>query len=353
MTNNNQQAFFALVRAGLWEKEARLLPYGEVDYAEVMRLAQEQAVVGLVAAGLEHVVEVKVPQAWALQFAGQTIQLEQRNMAMNQLIADLIAKMRNANIYTLLVKGQGIAQCYERPQWRASGDIDFFLSEDNYQKANAYLASLSFKGKPERRYSKELVFYFDQWLVELHGTLHTGLSTRVDKTIDEVQQDVFFGGKVRSWMNGRTQVFLPGVDEDVFLVFTHFIKHFYKEGGVTLRQMCDWCRLLWTFREVLNVALLETRMKKAGLMNEWKAFAAFSVDYLGMPAEVMPLYSTDEKWKKKASIIVTFIIKGGEWRKWRDTFMVARIFPWSTLKFAPGILLNVNWMKIKERLSSH
>ena len=44
--DNNQQAFFALVRAGLWEKDVRLLPYGEVDYAAVMRLAQEQAVVG-------------------------------------------------------------------------------------------------------------------------------------------------------------------------------------------------------------------------------------------------------------------------------------------------------------------
>ena len=55
MDNNTQQAFFALVRAGLWEKEVRLLPYGEVDYSEVMRLAQEQAVVGLVAAGLGHV----------------------------------------------------------------------------------------------------------------------------------------------------------------------------------------------------------------------------------------------------------------------------------------------------------
>ena len=92
------------------------MPYGEVDYAEVMRLAQEQAVVGLVTAGLEHVTDVKVPQVWALQFAGQTIQLEQRNKAMNQFIADLISKMREADIYTLLVKGQGIAQCYERPQ---------------------------------------------------------------------------------------------------------------------------------------------------------------------------------------------------------------------------------------------
>ena len=115
MTNNNQQAFFALVRAGLWEKEARLLPYGDIDYAEVMRLAQEQAVVGLVAAGLEHVTDVKVPQVWALQFAGQTIQLEQRNKAMNQFIADWVTNMRSMGIYTLIVKGQGVAQCYERP----------------------------------------------------------------------------------------------------------------------------------------------------------------------------------------------------------------------------------------------
>lgn len=353
MNSNNQQVFFALVRAGLWEKDVQLLPYGEVDYAEVMRLAQEQVVVGLVAAGLEHVTDMRVPQVWALQFAGQTIQLEQRNKAMNAFIAETVDRMRKESIYTLLVKGQGIAQCYQKPLWRTSGDIDFFLSEENYQKAKAYLTPLSSTGKPERRYSKETGFYIDQWLIELHGTLHTGLSSRVDKSIDEVQKAVFIDGRVRPWMDGRTQVFLPSVDEDVFLVFAHFIKHFYKEGGVTLRQMCDWCRLLWTFREVLNVALLEIRMKKAGLMNEWKAFAAFSVDYLGMPADVMPLYSTDEKWKKKASIIVTFIIKSGEWRKWRDTFMVARIFPWSTLKFASGILLNVNWMKIKERLSSH
>lgn len=51
-------------------KGGLLLPYGDIDYAEVMRLAQEQAVVGLVAAGLEHVTDVKVPQVWALQFAG-------------------------------------------------------------------------------------------------------------------------------------------------------------------------------------------------------------------------------------------------------------------------------------------
>jgi len=350
MTNNNQQALFALVRAGLWEKEVRLLPYGEVDYAEVMRLAQEQAVVGLVAAGLEHVTDVKVPQVWALQFAGQTIQLEQRNKAMNQFIADLIAKMREANIYTVLVKGQGIAQCYERPQWRTSGDVDLLLSIEKFEEAKALLSPLSSGNKPECNYSKELGYYIDSWSVELHGTQRTGLSSRVDAEIDAVQRDLFYGGKVRSWNNGGATVFLPAADEDVFLVFTHFIKHFYKEGGVTVRQMCDWCRLLWTYKNSIDSKLLERRVKRAGLMSEWNAFSALAVEYLGMSVEAMPLYSKDKKWSRKAEKIVSFILKGGEWQKFKDTYRVGRIFPMSTLLFLPGIILNVNWLKIKERL---
>ena len=350
MTNNNQQAFFALVRAGLWEKEVRLLPFGEVDYAEVMRLAQEQAVVGLVAAGLEHVTDVKVPQVWALQFAGRTIQLEQRNKAMNQFIADLVAKMREADIYTLLVKGQGIAQCYEKPLWRSSGDVDLLLSVENFEKAKSLLLPLSSGNKPECNYSKELGYYIDSWSVELHGTQRTGLSSRVDTGIDAVQRDLFYGGKVRSWNNGGTTVFLPAADEDVFIIFTHFIKHFYKEGGVTVRQLCDWCRLLWTYKDSIDSKLLERRIKRAGLKSEWKAFATFAVDYLGIPVEAIPLYSKAEKWSRKAEKIVDFILKGGEWRKVHDTITVGKIFPMSTLRFLPGIILNVNWLKIKERL---
>ena len=166
----------------------------------------------------------------------------------------------------------------------------------------------------------------------------------MDKSIDEVQKAVFFDGKVRSWVNENTQVFLPAADEDVFLVFTHFVKHFYKEGGVTLRQMCDWCRLLWTYRESLNYGLLESRIRQAGLMSEWKAFYN-----LGMPDLDSRLMFHDSRFDKKADKIVDFILKGGEWRKWRDTMTVAQIFPWNTLKFSPGILFNVNWMKIKER----
>ena len=162
--------------------------------------------------------------------------------------------------------------------------------------------------------------------------------------------DLFYGEKVRPWNNEGTTIFLPAADEDVFIVFTHFVKHFYKEGGVTVRQVCDWCRLLWTYKDSIDSKLLERRIKRAGLKSEWKAFGMLSVDFLGMPMEAVPLYSKDEKWSRKAVKIVDFILKGGEWHKFEDTYRVGLIFPLSVLSFAPGILLNVNWMKVRERL---
>lgn len=135
--NITRSAFLALLRAGLWEKEVQLLPYGEIDYSEVMRLAEEQSVIGLIAAGLEYVVDVKVPQIEFLTFIGRAVQLEQQNSAMNNFIGILIKSLRKVDIYALLVKGQGIAQCYERPLWRSCGDVDLFLDNDNYDKAKA------------------------------------------------------------------------------------------------------------------------------------------------------------------------------------------------------------------------
>ena len=83
--DKNQQAFLTLLKAGLWEKEARLLSSAGFDFTRVCKLAQEQSIVGLVAAGLERVVDLKVPQADAWALGAFALQLEHRNKAMNEL----------------------------------------------------------------------------------------------------------------------------------------------------------------------------------------------------------------------------------------------------------------------------
>ena len=357
----NHHFLLELLVVGLWEKTTFFSGSDEINLNEVYTLAQEQSVIGLVIAGQERVHNVRSYQKLALAMAGEILQLEQRNKAMNSFIASLVEKMRTADIYTLLVKGQGIAQCYERPLWRACGDVDLFLSEDNYVKAKAFLLPMATSVEEEFVREKHLGMIIDGWVVELHGHLYSGLSSRVEKELDRLQEDTFYGGQVRSWMNEKTQVFLLKAENDAFYVFTHILQHFYK-GGIGLRQICDWCRLLYTYRESINLDLLEQRIRRAGLMTEWKAFGALAIDYLGMPVESMPFYSASIKWKKKAKRILAFVMMSGNFghnrgssymknpylvKKWYsmcrrigDLFRHARIFPMDSLRFSFAILWN-------------
>lgn len=364
--NKETDVFFTLLRAGLLGKDVQLAPYGKIDFAAVLDLAEEQSVVGLIAAGIEHVVDVMPQKKDVLQFIGRTVQLEQRNQAMNYFIAALVEKMRKAGIYTLLVKGQGVAQCYERPLWRACGDVDFFLSDDNYERAKAFLTPLASEVETEYKGSKHLGMTIGPWVVELHGSLRMGLPRRINDVLDEIKKETFCGGNVRTWDNDGTHVFMLGKENDAVYVFAHFFNHFYK-GGLGLRQICDWCRLLWTYRETLDVKKVESLIRRMGLVSEWKAFAALAVFYLGLPFTVDGLLLDSEqeleRYRRKADRIMEFVLMSGNFGHNRDhsyfekyPYLVrkcvsfgrrvgdlarhARIFLLDSLRFFPSMLVN-------------
>lgn len=355
---NNLKAFFALLRAGLWtdveSTDLKIQGFTKsVDWEKIYQLAEEQSVVGLVLAGIEHS-DVKPPQDLLLQWIGEVQMIEHQNKAMNEFVAKLIEHLRKNDVYALLVKGQGVAQCYEKPLWRSSGDIDLLLNLDNYNKAKTVLQPLASSIEEENEQALHLGLTINDWQVELHGTLFSCCLSQVDKIIDEVQESIFHGGNVRSWNNNNIQVFIPSTDNDVIISFTHILKHFF-HGGVGVRQLCDWCRLLWTYRESLNHGLLEKRIQRAGIVPEWKAFAAFAVEYLGMPRETMPIYSPHKKWGKKAKKIGAYIIERGNFghnvatyennesdfasrklysfkRYTRDALQQLTLFPWNSLR---------------------
>ena len=350
-----------MVRAGLWEESESVSGEGlAVSAAGVVRLAEEQSVVGLVVAGLEKLPTGIVPLTEKLTLLGKCQMIEQQNMTMNQFVAQLMAQMREVGISVVLLKGLGIAQCYERPLWRASGDVDLLLDEVNYEKAKSFLLPKSTTVEKEFKYNKHQALTIGQYTVELHGNLRCGLSKKIDMALDEIKDDVLKGGTFRKWQNGNTEVLLPSADDDVVYVFTHILNHFYK-GGIGLRQICDWCRLLWVYRDTIDVALLERRLRKMKLVSEWKAFGVFTVEKLGMPMDAMPLYESSDKVSRKANLILDFLFKSGNFGHNRDMSYYskyhyflrkmislkqrlgdllnhARIFPINTLRFTPVIM---------------
>lgn len=345
--DKNIEAFFKLITAGLWEREDRLFVFEGVDYSVLYKLANQQAVAGLLAAGLEYV-DFKLPKADTLALGGYVLQLEHRNLAMNAFVTGLMERLRAADVEALLVKGQGIAQCYERPLWRAAGDVDLLLDGAGYVKAKEVLLSQADVVENEMTDRLHVGMSVDGWEVELHGTLRADIGRRIDKVIDAVQEDTFKHGRIRAWRCGDTEIALPCVDNDVFFVFTHILQHFYKEG-VGLRQICDWCRLLWAYRETLDVPLLERRLRAAGIVSEWKAFAALAVSWLGMPADAMPLYDSSARWsarwERKARRIVSIILENGSFGRNRDWSYKQR-YPYPVRKVISFCVHTGNYFKL-------
>lgn len=301
-------SFFQLLQSGLWEHGVNLAIHDSIDFEVLYSLAEEQSVVGLIAAGLENVTDMRVRKKDALPFLKEVFSLENRNQLMNAFINKLVLIMRSAGFYPLLVKGQGIAQCYCRPHWRSSGDIDLLLDPDYYESAKSFLARLADSIEPEDKAYKHFGMTIGPWKIELHGTLHSGLSRRINQMLDQVQKESCAQGAVRVWRNDDVDIFLPNARNDVIFVFSHILQHFF-HGGVGLRQICDWSRLLWVYRSEIDQPLLEQRLSRMKLQTEWKVFGCLAVKYLGYPAEDMPFY--DESYERKADKVMSMVLEKG------------------------------------------
>ncbi|MBO4570528.1 MAG: nucleotidyltransferase family protein [Bacteroidales bacterium] len=353
--DRNIVAFLALLRSGLWEQGVRLKQFEQIDFSVIYDLAEEQSVVGLVAAGLEHIEDGKRAKQEVLPFMKKVIAIENRNSAMNDFIGMMIDKMREQKIYALLVKGQGIAQCYERPQWRSSGDVDFLLDSSNYERAKDFMFPLANAVEVEDIGKKHIGMTIESWSVELHGTLRNGLTRRANRVIDRVQYDMFCNGDVQMWRNGNTDIPMPGTDSNVVFIFSHILQHFF-HGGIGLRQLCDWSRLLWNSRTKIDKELLKSRLQKMRLMTEWKSFGAFAVKYLGLATDAMPFYDCSRYYKRKSDKILSIILEKGNfgqnvdnsymanatplkrkfitiWRQLKESMTFFRLFPLDTLRF--------------------
>lgn len=356
--DTSDKAFICIVSAGLWNQPIELKQFGRLDYDVILRLAEEQSVIGLVTEGLELVQDVKVPQEVLLQFIGSTLQIEQRNIEMNSFIPKLIMKLQSEDIAAVLVKGQGVAQSYEKPLWRASGDVDLLLDNDNYEKARKVLFPIAHDVEQEDVLKKHQALKIKDFEVELHGRLPFSVSRKAQQVNDEVVIDSLKNGGVSVWQFNDKDVFIPNPNNHIYLVFTHYLQHFFIEG-VGLRQICDWCRMLWEYRNEVDLRLLESRLRRSVLMSEWQVFGTQAVEYLGMPKDAMPFY--DERYKKKGLMALKRVLKSGNfghnndlsyrtkykgttykmvslWRRFWDFAALIPVFPVDAPRFFVGYL---------------
>ena len=290
--------FFALLRSGLWNEVPERTPFAVgVDWDALYRLSREQTVVPLVGDGINRLPKEFLPknQPKLLDpFLGNMMSTAKRNRSLDTFIPKLFNALQG--IPTVLVKGQSLAQDYPDPARRQPGDIDLLLLPSSYDAAKAVLLPKASVVLEEKRSIWHQGMRFKSVEVELHGSISTLMSRKLDQKLAALLEELFDGRSFPVVTLDGAEIPVPDPGFNAVYIFVHFLQHYWA-GGVGLRQLVDWMTFVSVHKRDIHPVILEKRLEDLGLMHLWKVFTGFAQEYLGCPVEKLPLASAPDSRK--------------------------------------------------------
>lgn len=291
--NKTRQQFLELLRAGLWGTAADPEQFKDgADWKGIIDLAREQTVLILVADGYATLPPQYQPSK-TIQFNVEAfrVRMAQMHALLNKEIKTLSHLMDTNGIRSVLLKGQGLARNYPKPLSRACGDIDLYVGEDQFDKAKQLLEDLGVTHGEESESEKHYHCNRGNIVIELHRFTELLRLPWENRRYQEwTRRHLIETAEFDVWNMDDHAVNLPPVQFNVLYVFYHFYNHF-QTSGIALRQICDWAMFLHTHAGQYDKEVLKNDLKAFGLRSPWKVFAQMVVDYLGLPADEMPLYT--------------------------------------------------------------
>ena len=299
--NRSQTQFLELMRAGLWGVAAdpdNFKP-DSTDWKAVLRIAKEQTMMVVVTDGIETLPkELWPPKEVMMKLAMMRVKTSQAHQLLNSTIAQIVAALEAEGVHSVLLKGQGIAQNYRRPESRTCGDIDLYTGLGGYTRAYEIIEALH-EGRPHKE-AAECTHHLHTDLngveVEIHRQTSFLHGKRMDANFQEWSKqslDELFGSEaLEMWDNGGTAVALAPATYNAFFILHHAVRHMTTEG-VGFRQICDWVMLLHRYHSQVEVQLLSRKLKELRMERIWAEFGRLAVNYLGLPADELPLVPAD------------------------------------------------------------
>ena len=131
MNYNFYELFFKLLRLGIGTEIYKDFPnLSSEEWNRICFYAKKQAVIGILTDGIECLPPEKRPErAIMLKLIDLCLKIEKTNKKLNRKAAELTLHYKNSGFTPILLKGQGVATMYPRPERRMPGDIDLWLPE--------------------------------------------------------------------------------------------------------------------------------------------------------------------------------------------------------------------------------
>ncbi|MGM9739235.1 MAG: nucleotidyltransferase family protein [Candidatus Cryptobacteroides sp.] len=282
--NNVMQAFFSLLRCGLWGREPENSGIFALDAAGwelIYREARRQTVTGIVFRGLSFIPESCLPDDRLMsRWAADVFRIEQASARMDRAVAKVAGNFQELGLHPVLLKGQAVAGLYPEPALRESGDIDIYF--DVPGEWQAAVKDVRQSGKTAKIAADGSCHYeVDGIVVELHRKMIDISNPFRQRWLKNLEQKFGFD----TVEIGGCRVATPSPELNMLLMSSHIMKHAFGRG-VGLRQICD--AALNTLRLDSRAPELEEVVKKAGILRWNRLLGSFLVGSLGLPEDRLP-----------------------------------------------------------------
>lgn len=201
------------------------------------------------------------------------------NIFIEQEHIQLDVMLRTANISYVILKGCASSHYYPNPILRTMGDVDFWVSQADFQRAGQVLKENGYSSWDENHICHE-VYRKGKSHLEMHFEPAGIPYGHVGALVREYLQDTIEKASVHQTEYGSYM--LPSDFHHGLIILLHTSHHLTGEG-VGLRHLCDWAVFVASLSNEEFCQLFEEKLKNIGMWYFAQVLTGVAIRYLGCP----------------------------------------------------------------------
>lgn len=285
VANKNSTLFFELLQVAICTRIRLSKIPSDSEWAEVYKIVVKQSLVGVLFSAIEKLnAEDKACKPGLqlfYQWLGEVAQIEAQNSRLNNAATQLTKIFTNGGLRSCVLKGQGVALLYPRPERRQSGDIDLWI-EGNRRQTIGFLKNNNFGIGPvvihhvEARIIEGVETEIHFMPIWMYNPIY---NRRLQKWFKSRQNEQF------SHYDSKAGFCYATVEFNVIYCLVHIYHHLLDEG-VGLRQVIDYYYILKSYGRGQSDNLSET-LRSLGIIKYAGALMWVLKEVCGMSTDLM------------------------------------------------------------------
>ncbi len=237
--NINEANFLKLLSASLFADRKLLSDFdNNLDWNKIFNESINQAVTGLVFEAIKYLPDDKRPSRDIYEiWEEESIISVMGNSAIMYAHKELLNIFDNNGIKCSIIKGASAAINYPKPDLRIMGDIDIFVNNKDFKKAQEILIEANYDLVDlGGQVGHEIKYYKNNICIELHNNIGGVPDGEIGERLYNILQNLPENSERANV--GGIDFYKPNTAYNGLVLVLHIIHHLGE--GVGFRQICDW-----------------------------------------------------------------------------------------------------------------